>query len=112
MVPSSRSLRSHSALLALNSARERAYSAAVASWKTRRSLPASKLSQTGLLMPRVMPVPGSVKSRIVIIARDFMETHGHVEPGPDPLAAVDGARFERRYDFGARHVHHDGSQPT
>ena len=36
-----------------------------------------------------------VESRIVILARDFMETHSHVEPGPDPLAAVDGARFDR-----------------
>jgi hypothetical protein len=59
-VPSSRSLRSHSALFALNSAREREYSPAVMASMTCRSL-ASKLSHRPLLMPNAQAAPGSWK---------------------------------------------------
>ena len=58
--PSSRSLRSPIAFLALNSAREREYSAAHAVSISWRSL-AERPSQTRLLTPRIWAAPGSWK---------------------------------------------------
>src|SRR5262249_34044180 len=49
---------------------------------------------------------------IVIVAGDLVETQIHVEPGPHPFAASDGAGLERLHDFASRHSYHAGAQPS
>src|SRR5262245_32916134 len=107
MVPSSRNLRSASALLALNSARERAYSAAVCILNDLAVASVEALPHV-LVDAERNTGPRLLKPRIVVVACDVVNPHDHVEPRPDPFAGVDGAGLERLHDFTAGHVHHDG----
>src|SRR6516225_3205506 len=53
-----------------------------------------------------------MESGIVIVDSDLVETQIHVEPGPHPFAASDGAGLERLHDFASRHSYHAGAQPS
>src|SRR5215510_3510094 len=109
-MPSWRSLCSDSALLALNSARERVYSQAALASISCRS-PESRLSQTRLLMPREKPEPGLMKAGIVVVAHRLVQTDRHVEPGTNPFAGVNGARLKRWHDLPTGQRHHASAQP-
>ena len=86
-LPSSRSLRSDSALLALNSARERAF----ARRRGLEDLPVARVEAFPHALVNADRLVGArlVEARIIVIARHFVQAKRHVGPGADPFAGID-----------------------